>query len=456
MFKAQGFLQKLERVFREYKLGEKDYSPPSSLQNKYHPAINYETPLSCSLTTVKNPSPTTMAITVGVSSTCELGKALGAPSLASPGALLPTAKRGQEWALWCRSRAWRESLVPPVSSALRGGQDCQQRPPGCSCTKPGTCSLPPLQSGLPQLSRVSRPVTASGATTTSKPQAINDLVSQSFADSLWPKAAKSYSALSYCKLPRAERVGSLRNKNVLNWREKSKTSLENSYRLSGGNCNLAFCIEFDTNQRPGLCLNLQLAAQPHRAVGWQEGCLEMRGKTCTVKDAEAFVIKKVQRRGCSAAAKHKQKRCNTDADKKPNALINQSAQVLQGMTQIAKGIEETAATTLGSWVKQNLCIHSRCTAVITSRTEELKGFTIGKPGSRPTLPEQSWLQTMAARTLSTQSLDRARTCLEQQHTWLVHGPLKLFSKVSKNEACRDEGLHLGMGRRSLPERAVVA
>lgn len=41
-----------------------------------------------------------------------------------------------------------------------------------------------------------------------------------------------------------------------------------------------------------LCLDLPLAANTHRAVGWQEGCLEMRGKTCTVKDPEdPFVIK---------------------------------------------------------------------------------------------------------------------------------------------------------------------
>lgn len=156
------------------------------------------------------------------SSTCELGKALGAPSLASPGVLLPTAKRGQEWALWYQSRAQRESLLPPLSSALTGGhtpgQDCQRDPRVLLHQAwqlqlaSSAVSLAPAQ---PCLGWVSCSVTASGATTTSKPQEINDLVSQSFADSLWPKAAKSYSALSYCKLPGAERVGSLRNKNVV-------------------------------------------------------------------------------------------------------------------------------------------------------------------------------------------------------------------------------------------------
>lgn len=38
------------------------------------------------------------------------------------------------------------------------------------------------------------------------------------------------------------------------------------------------------------------AAHTPRAVGWQERCLEMRGKTCPIKDPEAFVIKKRQKK----------------------------------------------------------------------------------------------------------------------------------------------------------------
>lgn len=48
------------------------------------------------------------------SCTLELGKALGALSLASPGVLLPR----QEQALWDQSRPQKESLLPPVSPAL--------------------------------------------------------------------------------------------------------------------------------------------------------------------------------------------------------------------------------------------------------------------------------------------------------------------------------------------------
>lgn len=118
------------------------------------------------------------------SCTHELGKALGGPSLASPGVLLPTAKPRQEWALWYQSRPQGESLLPPVCSALRGGQHSWAGLSGeiprmllrCSCTKPGSCSFPPLQSGLPQLS----PGTSSAMS----------LVRVLFCDSLWDHPSK--------------------------------------------------------------------------------------------------------------------------------------------------------------------------------------------------------------------------------------------------------------------------
>lgn len=116
----------------------------------------------------------------------------------------------------------------PLEVGSTPEQDCQERFPECSRDAPAQslaaaafllCSqVCPSSAQAPAqrcLGCVSCSVTASGTTPASKPQEINDLVSQSFTDSIWPKAAKSYLARSYCKLPRAEQVGSLRNKNAV-------------------------------------------------------------------------------------------------------------------------------------------------------------------------------------------------------------------------------------------------
>lgn len=157
----------------------------------------------------------------------ELGKALGPPSPASPGVLLPTR---QKWNPGrnghCGTKADpKESHcchqpALPLEVGNAPGQDCQQRCPECywgALAKAWQLQLASsaVRFAPAQPRCVSPSVPASGTTTTSKPQGINDLVSQSFAASLWPKAANSYSALSYCKLPRAEQLGWLRNKNVV-------------------------------------------------------------------------------------------------------------------------------------------------------------------------------------------------------------------------------------------------
>lgn len=106
------------------------------------------------------------------SSTLELGKPLGAPSLASPEVLLPR----QEQALWDQNRPQKESLLPPVSPALGGGsapeQGCQQRSPECSCTGPGSCTHLLCSQVCPSPVML-RCVSPSVTTTTSKTQEIN-------------------------------------------------------------------------------------------------------------------------------------------------------------------------------------------------------------------------------------------------------------------------------------------
>lgn len=116
----------------------------------------------------------------------------------------------------CGTKADPEQSALPLEVGRTVSRDSQSAPEVLlhkSCLlqlASSAARFAPAQPGCVSLS-----VTASGATTTSKPQGIHDSVSQSFAASLWPKAAKSCSALSYCKLPRAGQVGLLRNKNVV-------------------------------------------------------------------------------------------------------------------------------------------------------------------------------------------------------------------------------------------------
>lgn len=53
------------------------------------------------------------------------------------------------------------------------------------------------------------------AITRSKPRKVGELVSQSFAVSLWPKAVRCYLSLAYSESPLAEIVVLLGNKNLL-------------------------------------------------------------------------------------------------------------------------------------------------------------------------------------------------------------------------------------------------
>lgn len=142
------------------------------------------------------------------SSIHELHKALRGWSLASPWLPLATAKPGQVWTLRYQSRPQSELLLPVVSSAfIKGYHYCSR-----TIRKDFQTASHLLQHKAWQLQLASSAVrfapgqpvyrfsnvsgacpvllTATGAIMRSKLQEVNDLVSQSFAVSLSPKAAK--------------------------------------------------------------------------------------------------------------------------------------------------------------------------------------------------------------------------------------------------------------------------